>query len=113
MFNLEFKQSRGTITETFYARDVIDMYIIYKDEQKIFSEIPGWEDHYFVLSIDNYHKEIWISKKGVFYDYLPDDFYKGFHSVSDDDYGSIKNDIYNYIIEVKEMLDIQDYRIRL
>ena len=113
MFSIEFKQSRGCLTETYFARDVIDMYILYKDGEKIFSERPDWEDHYLVVSVDNYHKEVWISKKGRFYDFLLDDFYKGFYSTSDRDYESIKNDIYKYMIDLTIMLDIQDYTIKL
>lgn len=112
MFSLEFKQSRGCLTETYYARDVIDMYTLFKDGQRIFSEKPDWEDYYLVLNIDNHHKEIWISKKATVYDFVTNDFYKGFYSTSENDYNSIKDDIYKYIIEIKEMLDIQDYKIK-
>ena len=113
MYSIEFKQSRGCLTETYYARDVIDMYILYKDGQKIFSEKEDWEDYYLVLSIDNHHKEIWISKKAACYDIISNDFYKGFYSTSENDYDSIKHDIYKYITDVTIMLDIQDYKIKM
>ena len=113
MYTIEFKQSRGCTSMHQFHHDVVDMYILYKDGQKIFSEKPDWEDYYLVLSVDNYHKEVWISKKGVFYDFIPNDFYKGFYSVSEVDYESIKHDIFNYMIELTEMLDIQDYSIKL
>ena len=55
MFSIEFKQSRGCITETYFARDVIDMYILYKDGEKMaeYSVKVNAEDNTFVIGSAN------------------------------------------------------------
>ena len=113
MFSIEFKQSRGCITETYYARDVIDMYILYKDGQKIFSEREGWEDYYFIVNIDNYYGEIQILKRASCYDCITDDYYRGCYATRRIDYASTERDLYDYLVEISEMLDIQNYKIKM
>lgn len=111
IFNLEYKQSRGCASEHQYHRDVVDIYIIYKDEQKIYSEKKDWNDYYLLLEINNLDREIRLLKR--FFAYSLDDIYKGCYQVRCEDIVSIMDDLTIYIEEVKEMLDIQHYQIKL
>lgn len=111
MYSLEFKQSRGCITETYYARDVIDMYIIYKDGKRIFSQNGDWADYYLVLNIDNYNKDIRLSKRASCYDIITNDFYQGSYSVRLSDFINIKEELLDYLNEMKQVLGIEDYEI--
>ncbi len=111
MFNLEFKQSRGCASEHQYHKDIVDIYMLYKDEQKIYSEKKDWTDYCLLLEINNLDKEIRLLKR--FFAYSMDDIYKGCYQARREDIASIIDDLTIYIEEVKEMLEIQDYRTRI
>ena len=44
MFSIEYKQSRGAASEYSWHENVIDMYILYRDNEKIYSIRPNWTD---------------------------------------------------------------------
>ena len=72
MYTLEYIKSKGRASEHMYHKDIIDYYLLFKDNKKIFSEKLDWDDYCLLLEIDN---------------------------------------LILYIDEVKNMLDILDYKI--
>ena len=114
MFSIEYKQSAGCASEHQYHRNVVDLYILYKDDKKIYSEKPLFHDYYFIIEINNLDKEINMVKHGEIYDVIyNNDLERGTYAVRYEDCASIIDDLAIYIEEVKEMLNIQDYNIRL
>ena len=110
MYTLEYLKSTGRASEHCYHKNVIDFYLLYKDNEKIFSEKIDWDDYCLLLEVDNLNKEISIKKSFLYTVKNPN---SGCYCCHDLDYCSIKDDLILYIKEVKVMLEIQDYRIRI
>ncbi len=111
MFNLEYKQSRGCASEHQFHHNIVDMYILYKNGHKVFSERADWHDYYFILEINNLDKEIRLLKRAIYH--YDSNFYKGCYAIKYEDCVSIIDDLTIYINSMKEMLDIQDYKMKL
>lgn len=114
MFSIEYKQSRGAASEYSWYENVIDMYILYRDNEKIYSIRPNWTDYYFLIEINNLDEEITILKHGEIYDKKFECLDVGLYSVDNRDYSELdKQMILDYIQDIKIMLDIQNYYVRI
>lgn len=110
MYTLEYLKSTGRSSEHCYHKNVVDSYLLYKDNEKIFSEKLDWDDYCLLLEIDNLNKTISVKKS---FCYTVKNPTSGYYCCSDLDYCSIKDDLILYIEEVKAMLDILDYKIKM
>ena len=108
MYTLEYIKSKGRASEHMYHKDIIDYYLLLKENKKIFSEKLDWDDYCLLLEIDNLNKKISITKSFSYTVKHPD---SGCYLCNNLDYCSIKDNLILYIDEVKNMLDILDYKI--
>ena len=113
MYSLEYKNSTGCASEHSYYHNIVDLYTLYKDNHKVFSENPKWSDYYVVVEINNLEKEIRLLKHGGFYDTFHDDLTIGSYVLRYEDCSSYLIELLSYINEVKQMLDIDNYNVRL
>ena len=114
MYTLEYITSKGRASEYMYHKDIIDYYMIYKDNKRIFCENENWKDYCLLLEIDNLNKDISIKKQfAVFINNIAEVATIGCYDCRDFDYMSIKDELLVYMDEIKNMLDILDYKIRL
>ena len=109
MYTLEYIKSKGRASEHMYHKDIIDYYLLLKDNKRVFSVNFEWQDYCLALEIDNLNKEIQIKKIFCFIASNP---MASCYDARISDYCTIKDDLFAYIEEVKDMLDILDYRIR-
>ena len=109
MYHIEYNNSKGGADEHDWHEDVVDLYILYKDNKKIFSEKPGWGDYYVVMEINNLEKEISFLKHGAFYDTWHEDLSVGSYELTREDCSSYFEELLNYIYEVRQILDIENY----
>ena len=110
MYTLEYIKSKGRASENLYHRDIIDYYLLLKDNKRVFSENPDWTGYCLALEIDNLNKEILIKK---IFCVIVSDPMASCYSCSELDYCNMKDDLILYIEKVKVMLDILNYRIRM
>jgi hypothetical protein len=116
MYTLEYLASKGRASENEFHKNIVDYYLLYKDDKRVFSERQDWDCYCLMFEIDNLNKEISIKKTFVFT--VSNSEIKSFGIVSsyncrDDDYYTIKEELITYIEEVKIMLDILEYKTRL
>lgn len=110
MYTIEYIKSKGRASEHMYHKDIVDYYLLLKDNERVFSKKENWDKYCFVLEIDNLNKEILIKKTFTFIVNTP---FMDRYSCTDSDYWNIKNELFAYIEEVKVILDILDYKIRV
>lgn len=110
MYTIEYLKSKGRSSEHMYHKDIVDYYLLLKDNERVFSEKEDWDEYCLVLEIDNLNKEIWIKKTYIFTINHPR---TGYFSCTDLDYYTFKEELLAYIEEVKVILDILDYKIRI
>jgi hypothetical protein len=110
MYTLEYIKSKSRASEHMYHKDIIDYYLLLKDNKRIFSEEQDWLDYCLALEIDNLNKEILIKKIFCFIASNP---MASCYNARTSDYCTIQDDLFAYIEEVKDMLDILDYKIRV
>lgn len=109
MYTLEYIRSKGRASEHMYHKDIVDYYLLLKDNEKVLSEEEDWDEYCLVLEIDNLNKEISIKKTYIFTINHPR---TGYFSCTISDYCTFKEELFAYIEEVKDMLDILNYKIR-
>lgn len=109
MYTLEYIKSKGRASEHMYHKDIIDYYLLLKDNKRIFSENHEWTDYCLALEIDNLNKEILIKKIFCFIASNPT---ASCYDCRISDYWTIKEELFAYIEEVKVILDILDYKTR-
>ena len=109
MYTLEFLKSKGRASRHQFHHDIIDYYLLLKDNKRIFSENHEWADYCLALEIDNLNKDILIKKIFCFIASNP---IASCYDARTSDYHTIEDDLFAYIEEVKCMLDILDYKIR-
>lgn len=110
MYTLEFLISKGRASEHQFHHNIVDYYLLYKDNKRVFSEKQDWADYCLALEIDNLNKEILIKKIFCFIASNP---MASCYDTRISDYWTIKDDLFAYIEEVKDMLDILDYKTRV
>ena len=110
MYTLEYIKSKGRASEHMYHKDIVDYYLLLKDNKRVFSEKQDWTDYCLALEIDNLNKEILIKKIFCFIASNP---MASCYDTRISDYWTIKDDLFAYIEEVKDMLDILDYQTRV
>lgn len=110
MYTLEYIKSKGRASRHMYHKDIIDYYLLLKDNKRVFSEERYWSDHCLALEIDNLNKEILIKKIFCVAASSP---MVSCYDAKISDYLIIKEELFAYIDEVKNMLDILDYKIRV
>lgn len=110
MYTLEYIKSEGRASEHMYHKDIIDYYLLLEDNKRIFSENYEWSDYCLALEIDNLNKEILIKRIFCYVVFNP---MASCYDTRISDYWNIKDDLFAYIEEVKDMLDILDYKIRV
>lgn len=110
MYTLEYIKSKGRASEHVFHKDIVDYYLLLKDNKRVFSVNFEWKDYCLALEIDNLNKEILIKKIFCFIASNP---IASCYDARFSDYCTIKDDLLAYIEEVKDMLDILDYKIRL
>lgn len=113
MYHIEYNNSKGSADIYHWYEDVVDLYILYKDNKKVFSEKSGWGDYYIIIEINNLEKEISFLKHGASYDTWHEDLSVGSYVLTHEDYSSDFEELLNYIYEVRQILDIEHYNIRL
>lgn len=116
MYSLEYLTSKGRAGESQFYKNIVDFYLLYKDAKRVFSENKEWDCYCLMLEIDNLNKDISIKKTFAFVVTNPE--VKEFGAIScyscrDDDYYTTKEELIAYLKEVKIMLDIPEYIIRL
>ena len=107
MYTLEYLYSKGRSSRHIFHPDIIDLYTIYKDGEKIFSE--QWNDYFLALEIDNLNKAIYIKK--MFLISVTDIIRVHCYDCSLDDYADFRDELASFIDNVKTMLDILDYKV--
>lgn len=110
MYTLEYIKSRGKANGRMYHKDIVDYYLLLKDNKRIFSEKQDWSDYCLALEIDNLNGEILIKK---IFRCIASNPIESCYSTKISDYQNIKDDLFAYIEEVKDVLDILDYKIRV
>ena len=110
MYTLEYIKSKGRASEHMYHKDIVDYYLLLKDNKGVFSEKQEWTDYCLALEIDNLNKEIQIKKIFLLIASNP---LASCYDTRISDYWTIKDDLFAYIEEVKDMLDILDYKTRV
>ena len=109
MYTLEYLYSKGRAGRHTFHPDIIDLYTIYKDGKKIFSE--QWHDYFLALEIDNLNKTIYIKK--MFLISIADVIRGYCYDCSLDDYADFRDELASFIDNVQTMLDILDYKVRI
>ena len=109
MYTLEYLYSKGRAGRHVFHDNIVDIYIIYKDGEKIFSE--KWDDHFLALEIDNLNKTIYIKK--IFFVSITDVIRVHCYDCDLDDYTNFRNELASFIDNVQTMLDILDYKVRI
>ena len=110
MYTLEYIKSLGRASRHMYHKDIVDYYLLLKDNKRVFSEKQDWTDYCLALEIDNLNKEIQIKKIFCFIASNP---MASCYDARISDYLNTKDDLFAYIEEVKDMLDILDYKTRV
>ena len=110
MYTLEYIKSKGRASKHMFHKDIVDYYLLLKDNKRVFSENYEWADYCLALEIDNLNKEILIKK--IFY-FIASNPMASCYDSRISDYWTIKDDLFAYIEEVKDMLDILDYKTRI
>ena len=105
MYKLEYIESAGCSSEYLYHKNVIDYYLLFKDNRRIYSEDKYWSDHCLALKIDNLNKEVFLKKAFI------SNVSNSYYDCRISDCWTIRDDLFVYIEEVKAMLDILDYKI--
>lgn len=114
MFSIEYKQSIGCAGMHNWHKDAVDLYILYKDNEKIYSPRRDWEGYYFIIQINHSDREITMTKRGDIYDIIfNNDYERGRYAIRLEDCEFFIDDLLIYIEELKELLNIQEYRVRL
>ena len=108
MYTLEYIKSKGRASRHMYHKDIIDYYLLLKDNKRVFSEEQDWSDYCLALEIDNLNNEILIKK---IFCYIASNPMASCYNARISDYWTIKEELFAYIDEVKNMLDILDYKI--
>lgn len=109
MYTLEYLYSKGRADRHIFYDDIVDLYTIYKDGEKVASE--HWPDYFLALEIDNLNKTIYVKK--MFFVSITDVIRIHCYDCRLEDYNSFRNELVNFIYDVQTMLDILDYKIRL
>ena len=107
MYTLEFLYSKGRADRHVFHKDIVDIYTIYKDGEKIPSE--QWPDYFLALEIDNLNKTIYVKK--LFFVSIADVARVHCYDCRLEDYNSFRDELVNFIYDVQTMLDILDYKI--
>ena len=107
MYTLEFLYSKGRADRHVFHKDIVDIYTIYKDGEKIPSE--QWPDYFLALEIDNLYKTIYVKK--LFFVSIADVARVHCYDCRLEDYNSFRDELVNFIYDVQTMLDILDYKI--
>jgi hypothetical protein len=109
MYTLEYLYSKGRASRHVFHNDIVDFYTIYKDGYKVPSE--QWNDYFLALEIDNLNKAIYIKK--MFFISVADVIRGYCYDCSLDDYADFRDELASFIDNVKTMLDILDYKVRI
>ena len=109
MYTLEYLYSKGRAGRHTFYDDIVDIYTIYKDGEKIFSE--QWNDYFLALEIDNLYKTIYIKK--LFFVSIADTARVHSYDCRLEDYNSFRDELASFIDNVQTMLDILDYKVRI
>jgi hypothetical protein len=109
MYTLEYLYSKGRAGRHTFYDDIVDIYTIYKDGYKVPSE--QWPDYFLALEIDNLNKAIYIKK--MFFISVADVIRGYCYDCSLDDYADFRDELASFIDNVKTMLDILDYKVRI
>lgn len=107
MYTLEYLYSKGRADRHVFHDDIVDIYTIYKNGEKIPSE--DWPDYFLALEIDNLNKAIYIKK--MFFINVNDAIRGYGYDCRLEDYISFKDELVNFIDDVQTMLDILDYKV--
>ena len=107
MYTLEYLYSKGRAGRHVFHHDIVDLYTIYKDGEKISSE--QLEDYFLALEIDNLNKTIYIKK--MFFVCIADVAHGYCYDCRLEDYSSFRDELANFIYDVQTMLDILDYKV--
>lgn len=116
MYSLEYLASKGRASEHQFHKNIVDYYLLYKDAKRVFSERQDWDCYCLMLEIDNLNKDISIKKTFTFTTLNSETKSLGIvscYNCRDDDYCTIKEELIVYLEEVKIMLDLLEYKIRL
>jgi hypothetical protein len=108
VYSLEYLESTGRADRHAFHHNVVDYYMILKEDKALFSEQEAWTSYCLAFEIDNLNKRIGLKKM----------FILGRKKISSYDcnsfdYDSIKDDLISFLCEVKEMLDIKEYKYYL
>lgn len=109
MYTLEYLYSKGCADRHVFHNDIVDIYIIYKDGEKVSSE--DWPDYFLGLEIDNLNKTIYVKK--LFLINIADAIRGYGYDCRLEDYISFKDELVSFIDDVQIMLDILDYKVRI
>ena len=107
MYTLEFLYSKGRADRHVFHNDIVDIYTIYKDGEKIPSE--QWPDYFLALEIDNLYKTIYVKK--LFFVSIADIARIHSYDCRLEDYNSFRDELVYFIYDAQTMLDILDYKI--
>ena len=107
MYTLEYLYSKGRADRHVFHDDIVDIYTIYKDGEKILSE--QWSDYFLGLEIDNLNKTIYVKK--MFFVSIADVLRVHCYDCRLEDYNGFRDELVNFIDDVQTMLDILDYNI--
>lgn len=107
MYTLEYLYSKGRASRHAFHDDIVDLYTIYKDGEKIPSE--QWNDYFLALEIDNLNKTIYVKK--MFFISITDVIRVHCYDCRLEDYASFRDELVNFIDNVQTMLDILNYKI--
>ena len=110
MYTLEYIKSKGRASEHMFHKDIVDYYLLLKDNKRVFSENHEWADYCLALEIDNLNKEIQIKKIFCF---IASNTMVICYDCRISDYWTIREELFEYIEEVKIILDILDYKTRV
>lgn len=109
MYTLEYLYSKGRADRRVFHNDIVDIYTIYKDGEKIPSE--DWPDYFLGLEIDNLNKTIYVKK--MFFVSITDVIRIHSYDCRLEDYASFRDELVSFIDDVQTMLDILDYKVRI
>ena len=107
MYTLEFLYSKGRADRHVFHDDIVDIYTIYKDGERVSSE--QWPDYFLGLEIDNLNKTIYVKK--MFLVSITDVIRIHCYDCRLEDYASFRDELVNFIDDTQTILDILDYKI--
>lgn len=107
MYSLEYFASKGRASTHLYHRNIVDFYLILKDNKRVFSEKFEWTDYCLMLEVDNLNKRIYI-KKSFFISSKQE---VSCYDCRTSDYWTIREELEVFINQMKEALEIIDYKI--